>query len=189
MIDLTKYSAVEINKIMMKTRSLVHKLNLIDPSELKEINWAIKGIIELGKNTDIITPLYVDIGNVKVGNNCFINRNCTFIDIGYIEIGDNVGISANCTFIADNHPGNPLLISPFVDIPSKITIGNGVMIGANCIIMPGVTIGDYAIIGAGSIVTKDVPSKEVWAGNPARFLETVEEYYTKNNYLMPNSIK
>ena len=33
-----------------------------------------------------------------------------------------------------------------------------------------VTIGEGAIVGAGAIVTKDIPSNEVWAGNPARFI-------------------
>ena len=33
-----------------------------------------------------------------------------------------------------------------------------------------VTIGEGAIVGAGSIVTKDIPANEVWAGNPARFI-------------------
>ena len=33
-----------------------------------------------------------------------------------------------------------------------------------------VTIGERAIIGAGSVVTKDIPANEVWAGNPAKFI-------------------
>lgn len=36
-------------------------------------------------------------------------------------------------------------------------------IGANCIILKGVHIGEKAIIGAGSVITKDVPSNEIWA--------------------------
>lgn len=41
-------------------------------------------------------------------------------------------------------------------------------IGANAVIMPGVIVGSYAMIGAGSVVLQDIPSGEVWAGNPAR---------------------
>lgn len=45
-------------------------------------------------------------------------------------------------------------------------------IGYNAIILPGCTnIGDGAVIGAGSIVTRDVPSYEIYAGNPARFVK------------------
>ena len=54
----------------------------------------------------------------------------------------------------------------------RIKIGNNCFIGCRSILLPGVTIGDNSIIGAGSVVTKDVPSGEVWAGNPARFIKT-----------------
>lgn len=50
-------------------------------------------------------------------------------------------------------------------------IGNNVFIGANSVIMPGITVADNVIIGAGSIVTKDVPSNVIVAGNPARVIK------------------
>lgn len=49
-------------------------------------------------------------------------------------------------------------------------IGKRCFIGANAIIMCGVTIGDEVVVGAGSIVTKDVPSNCIVAGNPARII-------------------
>lgn len=51
---------------------------------------------------------------------------------------------------------------------AQTTIGNDVWIGSHCLIKGGVTIGDGAIIGMGSVVTKDVPPYEIWAGNPAK---------------------
>lgn len=51
-------------------------------------------------------------------------------------------------------------------------IGQRCFIGANAIIMPGITIGDQVVVGAGSIVTKNVPSNTIVAGNPARILKT-----------------
>ena len=57
-------------------------------------------------------------------------------------------------------------------------------IGAGAVILPGVTIGDNTVIGAGSIVTKDIPSDVVAAGNPCRVLRKIEqrdyEYYYKD---------
>lgn len=50
-------------------------------------------------------------------------------------------------------------------------IGKRCFIGANAIIMCGVKIGDEAIVGSGAIVTKDVPSNCIVAGNPARILK------------------
>lgn len=44
-------------------------------------------------------------------------------------------------------------------------------IGTNTIVCADVTIGEGAVVGAGSIVTKDIPPYEIWAGNPARFIK------------------
>lgn len=55
-------------------------------------------------------------------------------------------------------------------VNSKTEIGNDVWVGIGAIILSGVKIGDGAAIGAGSVVTKDVPPYEVWAGNPAKFI-------------------
>jgi acetyltransferase-like isoleucine patch superfamily enzyme len=46
-------------------------------------------------------------------------------------------------------------------------IGRRCFIGVNAIVMPGVTIGDEVVIGAGAVVTKDIPSHSLAAGNPA----------------------
>lgn len=69
---------------------------------------------------------------------------------------------------------------PDFDCFGKITIGNYVYIGANAVILPGVTIGDNSLIAAGSIVTKSVPSNVVMAGNPAKVICTIDEYYARN---------
>lgn len=52
----------------------------------------------------------------------------------------------------------------------KIHIGRRVFIGVNTVVANSVTIGEGALIGAGSIVTKDIPAKQIWAGNPAHFI-------------------
>lgn len=51
-------------------------------------------------------------------------------------------------------------------------IGKKCFIGANAIIMAGVKIGDEVIVGSGAIVTKDVPSNSIVAGNPARIIKS-----------------
>lgn len=56
---------------------------------------------------------------------------------------------------------------------APIYIKNGAFIGARTIILKGVTIGENAVIGAGAVVTKDVPSNEIWAGNPAKFIRKI----------------
>ena len=56
-------------------------------------------------------------------------------------------------------------------IHSDTYIGKRCFIGVNAIIMPGVIIGDEVIVGSGAIVTKDVPSNCIVAGNPAKIIK------------------
>jgi acetyltransferase-like isoleucine patch superfamily enzyme len=51
---------------------------------------------------------------------------------------------------------------------AEVIIGNDVWIGANSILLKGVKISDGAVVGAGSVVTRSIPSYEIWAGIPAK---------------------
>lgn len=53
----------------------------------------------------------------------------------------------------------------------RVTIEEDAFIGCNVTICSAVTIGKGAIVGAGSVVTKDIPPYQVWAGNPARYIK------------------
>jgi acetyltransferase-like isoleucine patch superfamily enzyme len=52
----------------------------------------------------------------------------------------------------------------------KTIIGKRCFIGTHAIIMPGINIGDSVIVGAGAVVTKDIPSGCIVAGNPAKII-------------------
>jgi acetyltransferase-like isoleucine patch superfamily enzyme len=53
----------------------------------------------------------------------------------------------------------------------EISIGNKVWIGSNVRILKGVTIGDGSVVASGSIVTKNVPSKTLVGGTPAKIIK------------------
>lgn len=57
----------------------------------------------------------------------------------------------------------------------EVRIREGAFIGAHSIILKGVTVGRHSVIGAGSVVTKEVPDGEIWAGNPAKKIGTVPQ--------------
>lgn len=56
---------------------------------------------------------------------------------------------------------------------AEVIIEDDAFIGTNCIIGKGITIGARSIIGAGSVVTCNIPSDEIWAGNPAKFIKKI----------------
>ncbi len=97
----------------------------------------------------------------------FIGEDVIF-DTNYPEdiiIEEGVRITARCILLT--HFMTP---STGSYARGQIIIKRGAYIGANTIICKPVTIGENAIIGAGSIITKDIPANEVWAGNPAKFI-------------------
>ena len=56
-------------------------------------------------------------------------------------------------------------------------LGDNIFIGMNAIILAGTHIGNNVIVGAGSVVSGNVPDNVVIAGNPARIIKTMDEYY------------
>lgn len=57
---------------------------------------------------------------------------------------------------------------------APIKIEDDVFIGARTIITKGVTIGAKSIVAAGSVVVCNIPSGEIWGGNPAKFIMKIK---------------
>src|SRR5918998_211450 len=97
-----------------------------------------------------------------------INIGCRFQDTGGITIGDGSLIGHGSTLTTLNHAIDPDRRADM--IPSPVTIGRKVWLGAGVTVVPGVTIGDGAIVGAGSVVTKDVPADTIVARVPTKLI-------------------
>jgi acetyltransferase-like isoleucine patch superfamily enzyme len=117
---------------------------------------------------------------IIVGNGTFIGNGCTLSSARRIVIGNNGLISTNVR-IHDNdgHPLDPerrLRKEPIrQDEAADVIIGNNVWIGAHAMILKGVTIGDHAVVATGAVVTHNVPSCAIVAGNPARVVKMLLE--------------
>lgn len=119
----------------------------------------------------------------KLGKYSYIGNNSFVSDT---DIGSFTSISTDCYIGGTSHPTDWVSTSPVFhkwenimkknfarhefEIFKRTTIGNDVWIGNRVMIKAGVKIGDGAVVGMGSIVTKDIGSYEIWAGNPARLI-------------------
>ena len=115
--------------------------------------------------------------NAAIGKHCKISSH-SFICEG-VTIEDNVFVGHNVTFINDIYPratndqGTLQTEEDWVCIPTLVKCGAS--IGSSVTLLSGITIGENSIVGAGSVVTKDVPSNTIVAGNPAKILREIKE--------------
>lgn len=139
----------------------------------KSVNYiGLKRNLFLGKNIRILdnTELLTTANTkIRIGDNSFINHQTMIRED--VEIGKNVSIAYRVLIISDSHIIGNANRRAARKYSKKITIENGVWIGANAIILPGVTIGEGTIIGAGSVVTKDCSSNSLYVGTPAKFVK------------------
>lgn len=131
---------------------------------------------EIGEEFHIEPPFRCDYGTqIEVGRRFFMNYDCVFLDVCPIRIGDDVLIGPRVSLLTAAHPTDAKIRNTGLEYGKPITIGSSVWIGGGVIINPGVTIGDNVVIGSGSVVTRDIPSGVIAAGNPCRVLRALNE--------------
>ena len=117
--------------------------------------------------------------NLRVGLGFDITRPpWPFFDVkgGGIEIEDYVTISAGVYILTHTHRFEKENWRELEEVVPKepTIISNYVFIGINAIILPSCKhIGEHSVVGAGSVVTKNIPDREIWAGNPAKKIRDV----------------
>jgi acetyltransferase-like isoleucine patch superfamily enzyme len=149
------------------------------------------GNIRIGENVKINSKMSAN----PIGGDSKMILVCT--NGGMIEICDGAGLSNSCLYATQSifvgkqvmvgggtkvydtnfHSVNSnfRLMNPDPDIiRAAVVIKDKAFIGGHCIILKGVTIGENSVVGAGSVVTKDIPPNQVWAGNPAHFIKNIE---------------
>lgn len=131
--------------------------------------------VSIGSGCFIQEFVYLRAGNegfIRIGNDCAVNSFAKLFGHGGIEIGDRSQLGPACLITTTHHDyQREDLKTEF----RKVTVGKGVWVGANSVILPGVTIGDDCVIGAGSVVTKDIPAGSIAVGSPARVIKSKAE--------------
>lgn len=141
----------------------------------------VKEDVVLGRRAKIWHPELCNLYGCIIGDDTSIGAFCEIrkgVDIGHsckiqafvfipegVHVGNEVFIGPHVCFTNDKYPR---VVGDWEEMQTYVR--DYASIGANVTICPGVVIGKNSMIGAGSVVTKSIPSNELWVGNPARFL-------------------
>lgn len=177
-----------------RVRKLTREYNLTDEDEQERRQELLHEIF--GSHGGFIycePPLRFDYGcNTHVGDDFFANFNLVVLDVAPVKIGRQCFIGPNVSIVTPVHPflacDRNMRRAPNggkfdYEYARPITIGDNVWLASNVTVCGGVTIGHDTVIGAGSVVTRDIPSGVLAAGNPCRVIRPLTE---KDKLKLPN---
>jgi acetyltransferase-like isoleucine patch superfamily enzyme len=121
----------------------------------KTIFW-VEGKLTVGHNTGMSSTALICNHEIEIGNNVNLGGNTIIYDTDFHAIDPKIRLNKGL----DKKEAKKAIVK----------IGNNVFTGAHSTILKGVTIGDNAVVGACSLVSKDIPTNEIWVGNPIRFI-------------------
>ena len=114
---------------------------------------------------------------LQIGKDCFIGDE-TLIDLyDNVVLEDQVTIAQRVTILTHLNVGyrdHPLQ-KYFPKFSKPVSFKNDCVVGAGAIILPGVTVGELSFIAAGSVVTKNVPTRTLVAGVPAKIIKKISK--------------
>ena len=181
-------------KKTIKNISQFRKIAFID-NKLKIIDKVIinnkrRSQIRIGKYVTMVSPklFAFNLGKIIIGKYSYIGKDTQIDSCVEVKIGNYCMISNNV--LIQDHNSHPVKkierrkqLIELQDKPTnvyesetkKITIGDDVWIGTDSTILKNVTIGNGSIIAARAVVTKNVPSNSIVAGNPAKIVKKINQ--------------
>jgi 2,3,4,5-tetrahydropyridine-2-carboxylate N-succinyltransferase/tetrahydrodipicolinate N-acetyltransferase len=122
----------------------------------------IREKVEIGQGAVIMMGAVINIGAI-VGEG-------TMIDMGAV-LGGRATVGKHC------HIGAGAVLAGVVEPASAtpVIVEDGVLVGANAVVIEGVRVGANAVVAAGAVVVEDVPANAVVAGCPARIIKMKDE--------------
>lgn len=153
-----------------RRNSAVPLLDMKDIPARIEPGALIRENVTIGKNAVIMMGAVINIGAI-IGEG-------TMIDMGAV-LGGRATVGKNC------HVGAGAVLAGVIEPASAtpVTVGDGVLIGANAVVIEGVRIGAGAVVAAGAVVIEDVPENAVVAGCPARVIKQKDAGTTQKTAL------
>ncbi|MCK9614455.1 MAG: NTP transferase domain-containing protein [Candidatus Omnitrophica bacterium] len=153
------------DNVKIGKNTLIYPFTFIEKNVIIGSHCRLGPFIHLREGTRVDSGVglgnFVEICRSKIGKTTRIKH---FSYIGDATIGTNVNIGAG-TVVA-NYDGKT---------KSKTVIGNNSFIGSDSVLVAPLNIGNHAVTGAGSVVRRNVKSKTVVVGVPARFLKKINK--------------
>ena len=172
--ELFSPSDFQLQEERSHTQKLLKRFNRLIPTQSRQRQRLIRRLfMKTGMICSVYPPFYCDYGyNISVGEHFFANTNCFILDVTRVSIGNNVMLGPNVMILTATHPIDYKKRNKGLGLGKPVFIDDNVWIGAGAIINPGVHIGKNSIIGSGSVVTHDIPSNVIAAGNPCKVIKS-----------------
>src|SRR5918994_3405525 len=170
--ELYKADDPELEADHARTQELLERYNATRHDEEDERERLLRELLgEVGAGVVVKPPFHCDYGSqISIGEGTFVNYGCVMLDVTPIQIGAACQLATHVQLLTATHPIDPEPRRDGWEYGKPITLGDNVWLGGGAIVCPGVTIGDDTVVGAGAVVTRDLPSRVVAVGNPARVL-------------------
>jgi len=156
-VDVTRKGRLKIGESLSINSG--NKYNVIGRQQ-KNIFW-VDGELSIGNNVGMSTSAIICTHKITIGNNVMIGGNTVIYDTDFHNINPEIRIKKSQ--------------DKLTALRLPVVIEANVFIGAHSTILKGVTIGENSVVGACSLISKNIPANEVWAGNPAKFIKKVNE--------------
>ena len=136
-----------------------------------------------------VDPAATVIGDVELGDDVSLWPQVVVRgDVNFVRIGARSNLQDG-TVVHVSHDGPHAKLGGFATVIGEdvtighkavvhaCRIGNGALVGMGAILLDGVEVGEHAFIGAGALVPpgKIVGARELWVGNPARRVRTLDD--------------
>ena len=159
-----------------RARRLVREYNATTVDERDRRRELLDDLFgSLGTDALVEPSFRCDYGsNIHVGDEFYANFDCVVLDAGRVDIGDRCQFAPGVHVYTATHPLDAEERAAGPEYAKPVTVGDDVWVGGRAVVNPGVRIGDEAVVGSGSVVTRDVPSGVVVAGNPATVVKEGE---------------